>query len=175
MAAVTKARALLLAAALPFAAIASAGCGPWGPQGIFAGGPLAGEVAPTPADWSFTDALPLIAIETRGAWLRHSVTILCVAAEGKLYVMARHAPTKRWVQDVVADPRVRLAIGDAIYEGRAVRVDDAGDAPGVARAFLRKYVGVEVEHARALGGTPAPGDDRAEVWTFRIDPPEPAS
>jgi hypothetical protein len=172
---VKRARALLLAAVLPFAALVSAGCGPWGPQGIFAGGPLAGDVAPTPGDWSFTDAHPLIAIETRGAWFRHSVTILCVAADEKLYVMARHAPTKRWIQNLLVDPRVRLAIGDAIYEGRAVRVDESEQDLGVARAFLRKYVGVAAEHARALGGTPAPGDDRAEVWSFRIDPPEPAS
>jgi hypothetical protein len=164
------ASALLLAVALSLAA-----CGPWGPKGTIAGGPLAGDMQPTPSDWSFTDAHPLIAIETRGAWFRHSVTILCVAADGKLYVMARHAPTKRWIQNVLADPRVRVAIGDAIYEGRAVRVDESQQDLGIARAFLRKYVGVEAEHARALGGAPAPGEDRAEVWSFRIDPPEPAS
>lgn len=154
------------------ATLALCACGPWGPKGVFPGGPLRGAAEPTPADWSFTEAHPLIAIETRGRWFRHSVTILCVAAEGKLYVMARHAPTKRWVQNAIADPRVRLEIGGRIYEGRAVRVDDAQDDSPVARAFLRKYVGVEVERARALTGPPAPGDDRAEVWTFRIDPPE---
>ena len=56
-----------------------------------------------------------------------------------------------------------------------MRVDESEQDLGVARAFLRKYVGIDAEHARALGGAPAPGDDRAEVWSFRIDPPEPAS
>jgi hypothetical protein len=36
----------------------AAGCGPWGPF---------------PADWSFSDAHPLIAIETHGPLIRHAV------------------------------------------------------------------------------------------------------
>jgi len=166
-------------AALAFAALCLlAGCGPWGPQGIFAGGPYLGRAAsPFPSDWSFSDAEMLVGIETRGARFRHAVTILCVAAEGRLYVMARHAPRKRWVQNAVRDPRVRIAVGDALYEGRAVRLGGDPEAPesrAVVRAFLRKYVGLEAEGARALVGPPGPGEDRAEVWTFRIDPPEPA-
>lgn len=156
-------------------AVSLAACGPWGPKGILAGGPLLGAPSPTPSDWSFTDAHPLVAIETRGRFFRHTVTILCVAADQKLYVMARHAPRKRWIQNLLVDPHVRLEIGGKLYEGRAVRVGASDDDTGVARAFLRKYVGVEAEHARALEGPPGPGDDHAEVWTFRIDPPEPAS
>ena len=129
------------------------GCGPWGPQGILPGGPFLGDADAGPvADWSFTDAHMLIGIETRGRWFRHSVTILCVAADGTLYVMARHAPTKRWVRDVGADPRVRLRIGDRLYEGRAVRILEGAEADAVARAFLRKYVGIEAPEARALPG-----------------------
>jgi hypothetical protein len=156
-----------------------AGCGPWGPQGLFAGGPYLGaDVRPFPADWSFSDAHMLAGIETRGESFRHSVTILCVAAEGHLYVMARHAPRKRWVRNAVRDPRVRIAVGDELYEGRAVRLDGDPDDPesrAVVRAFLRKYVGIDAPGARGLPGPPGPGEDRAEVWTFRIDPPEPAA
>ena len=158
------------------AALLAIGCGPWGPQGILAGGPFAGSAdEPFPGDWSFSDAHPLIAIETRGALFRHSVTILCVAAEGRLYVMARHAPRKRWVRNLARDSRVRLRVGDSLYAGRAVRIEGSPEGDAVARAFLRKYVGIEVEHARPLPGAPAAGDDRTEVWTWRIDPPEPAS
>jgi hypothetical protein len=89
--------------------------------------------------------------------------------------MARHAPRKRWVRNVMRDPRVRLRVGRRVYEGLAVRIDDdpaEGEAgAAVARAFLRKYVGIEADRARPLAGPPAPGDDRAEVWTWRIDPP----
>ena len=165
----TTQAALLLVALL-------SGCGPWGPQGIFAGGPFAGGgEQPFPADWSFSDAHPLIAIETGGALFRHSVTILCVAADGKLYVMARHAPRKRWVQNLGRDARVRLQVGDALYAGRAVRIGNSPEGHAVARAFLRKYVGIEAEEARPLEGPPAAGDDHAEVWTWRIEAPEPAS
>lgn len=162
------------APALALAAALALGCGPWGPQGILAGGPFLGAArGDFPADWSFTDAHPLIAIETRGRYLRHSVTILCVSAEGRLYVMARHAPTKRWVRELGRDPRVRLRIGSELYGGRAVRLAGGPEGEAVARAFLRKYVGIDAAEARPLVGPPAPGDDHAEVWTWRIDAPEP--
>jgi hypothetical protein len=89
--------------------------------------------------------------------------------------MARHAPRKRWVRNVEADPRVRLRIGDVLYAGRAVRVTDQAEADAVARASLRKHVGLDAQGARALLGPPPPGDDRAELWTWRVDPPERAS
>ncbi len=159
--------------ALALATLGALGCGPWG---IVPGGPLLGSARPLPADASFTEEHALVAIETRSGWLRHSVTVLCMAAEGRLYVMARHAPGKRWVQNMVADPRVRLEIGGELYDGRAVRVDlDPAEADRVADAFLRKYVGVAVERARWLPGPPAEGDTRAELWAFRIDPPGDAS
>ena len=161
---------------LVLAMMSIAACGPWGPRGVFPGGPFLGVARPLPADASFTDKHMLIGIETRRGWLRHSVTILCVASDGRLYVMARHAPRKRWVRDVIADPRVRLEIAGALYMGRAERVDhDPDEGARVARAFLRKYVGVEVDRARFLAGPPPPGDGRAEVWSFRIDPPRGAS
>jgi len=164
------------AAALGLLAWFSLACGPWGPQGVLAGGPFLGAASASfPADWSFSDAHPLIGIETRGALLRHSVTILCVAADGKLYVMARHAPRKRWVQNLGRDSRVRLRVGDALHAGRAVRIGAGPEGEAVARAFLRKYVGIDVEEARPLIGPPAAGDDHAELWTWRIDAPEPGA
>lgn len=148
-------------------------CGPWGPLGVVPGGPLAGEEEPGPvSDWSFSDDHALVAVETRGGWLRHSVTVLCVQVDGTLHLMARHAPRKRWVQNLLADPRVRLEIGGRIYRGRATRVTDPLPSAAVARAFLRKYAGIDAETVRALGGPPAPGDTRAEVWMFRVDPEE---
>ena len=70
-----------------------AACGPQGPMGILPGGPLAGEVVPGPIDdWSFTDDQATVAIETRGDLVDHSVTVLCTAYAGHLYVPSRHAP-----------------------------------------------------------------------------------
>jgi len=157
------------------AALLLSGCGPWGPLGIFAGGPFLGSAQAAPDDWSFTDAHSLIAVETRGRFYRHTVTVLCASDGGNLYLMARHAPKKTWVQNMLRDPRIRLEIGGQLYEARAVRVQDAASGEAAARGVLRKYVGIEAEHARALGGKPADGDDRAEVWSFRVEPADGAS
>ncbi|MBW2316791.1 MAG: hypothetical protein JRH10_21725, partial [Deltaproteobacteria bacterium] len=73
------------------------------------------------------------------------------------------------------DPRIRLEIGGTLYEARAVRVRDEAGGDAAARGLLRKYIGIEAEHAHSLDGPPAEGDDRAEVWTFRVEPAEGAS
>jgi hypothetical protein len=158
------------AAAVAATALCVSGCGPWGPLGILAGGPFLGAARPAPEDWSFSDAHPLIAIETRGPWYRHTVTVVCVSDGGDLYLMARHAPRKKWARNLMRDPRIRLEIGGELYAARATRVTDAASGEAVARGFLRKYVGIEAERARALGVPPEPGDDRAEVWSFRVEP-----
>jgi hypothetical protein len=138
-------------------------------MGVVPGGPLLGSEASEPVrDWSFSDAYPLIAVETRGRFFRHSVTVLCVSYGGDLYLMARHAPRKRWVQEMMRDPRIRVRIGDTIYPGRAVRVTEPLPDHPVARAVLRKYVAIEAEHVRALPETPGSEEERAEVWTFRV-------
>jgi hypothetical protein len=139
-------------------------------MGILPGGPLAGDVVEGPIDdWSFTDEHAIVAIETRGGWIDHSVTVLSTAWGRHLYIPSRHAPHKRWVQNVLADPRVRIGVGDSIYQGRAVRVTDPVEAEAVARSLLRKYLGIEPQVVRPLSGSPDEGDDRAEVWTFRIE------
>jgi hypothetical protein len=145
------------------------GCGPWGPLGVIPGGPLVGaEVEDRIEDWSFTDGFPLIAVETRGRFFRHSVTVLCVSADGEFYLMARHGGRKRWVAEMMADPRIRLEIDGRIYPARATRIVEPLPGEPVARAVLRKYVGIEAEHVVSHPETPGEGDDRAEVWTFRV-------
>ena len=167
---------LALRSGLAVALLVASACGPWGPQGILAGGPYLGAAGDEPvADWSFTDSHLLIGIETRGAWLRHSVTILCVSANGKLYVMARHAPTKRWVRNIGRDPHGAPFVDPIADSESHARIADPSEANAVAHAFLRKYVGIEAPKARALFGPVAPGDDRAELWTWRIAAPEPSS
>ena len=69
----------------------------------------------------------------------------------------------------------QLEIGGTLYEARAVRVRDEAGGDAAARGLLRKYIGIEAEHAHSLDGPPAEGDDRAEVWTFRVEPAEGAS
>ena len=142
-------------------------CGPWGPMGVAPGGPLVGPDATRAAAESCDDATLLAALETRSGWLRHSITVFCIAHDGVVYVPSRGGGEKRWTANVLADPRVRLELGGAIHEGRLTRVRQVD--PALARAFVRKVAGVEVESARFLLDAPAEGDDRADVWLFRFD------
>lgn len=107
---------------------------------------LSGDVVREPvSDWSFTDALPEIFLETR-TWygVPHSVTVVCVGVGDKLYVPSVYRergefPDERlWNRNVMRDPRVRLKIGGKIYERKAVLVEDAAEWQAVLEAFSRK-------------------------------------
>ena len=79
-------------------------------------------------------------IETRKLyWIPHSVTIVCAATDGKLYVGARNPDGKRWVTNVDRDPEVRLKIGDRVYELRLVPVESADVREAVFSAYSAKY------------------------------------
>jgi len=114
------------------------------PSGERPGFGLSGEVAQEAvADWSFTDGIEEIQIETRtGYGLPHSVTIWCVAIDGGLYVGASspdHPKERYWVRNVRRDPDVRLKIGGRIYERRLEPITDPVRTDFVNRAFGRKY------------------------------------
>lgn len=128
---------------LAIAGIAGSACS-LPPSGERPGLWLSGEVDRQPVgDWSFTDGIEEIQIETRTRYgLPHSVTIWCVAIEGALYVGASSPdfPKERfWVRNVRRDPDVRLRIDGRIYERRLELVEDPARTDFVDRAFGRKY------------------------------------
>lgn len=120
-----------------------AGC-PLEPSDERPGLGLPGEVVGEPVpDWSFTNGIEEIFIETRtGYGLPHSVTIWCVSIDGDLYVGAS-APEfpreRRWVRNVRRDPDVRLSIDGRLYERRLELVTDPQQVDWVNRTFGRKY------------------------------------
>ena len=116
-----RARASLAAAAIAFALA----CGP------VPGGSLHGELTLPPAAWS--DVLggerAMCEIEARPAD-PHSIQLECFSRDGQLYVQShRWALADWWPESWAAiwleEPDVRVRIGDAIYELRAVRLTDA--------------------------------------------------
>ena len=129
------------------------------PLGPLAGRELTGEVvAERVSDWSFTDEHNLIAVETRPE-APHSVTTICIAYEGDLYVPASDASRKSWPYYAIADPRVRVKIGDLIYPARAPRVTDESLRPGLIAAARKKYdLGEDAE-----------GPALDQVWLFKIE------
>jgi len=97
-------------------------------------------------DWSFTDRYQTIFVQTRSWYgLPHSVTTVCVAYEGRLYLTSTYPPGGRfprdraWNRNVVRDPRVRLKIGAELYDATLAVVTDPAEKVAVLEAKARKY------------------------------------
>ncbi len=135
------------------------GCGPLGP---LAGGRLSGEVRTEfPTNWSEVGAIEQIQLETNPED-PHSINAWCGAHAGALYVptsliLGADEPTEReWVQNVLADPRVRLRADGAVYELKATRVEDPAEFEAARAVLLEKYEVELDEHAKA-------------AWLFRLE------
>lgn len=128
-----------------------------GPLVMIPGGALSGEEQPPPADWSFTDDVEVVQLETRPAD-PYSVNVWGVAAEGAFYVASGRGADAGWAGHIAEDPHVRLKVGDAIYPLRAVRTDDEAELDAFLAAAKAKY---DFE--------PEP-EQREEAVLFRLDP-----
>ena len=101
---------------------------------------LTGEAAEFPTDWSFSNAIPEIAIEVQTPYfVPHSVTIWCADVNGELYVGASAPETKRWPGWVDRDTQVRLRIDGKIYEARLSPLSTDPELAPVQQAFATKY------------------------------------
>jgi len=100
---------------------------------------LKGELITTPvSDWSFTDKIQTIKIQTQTAFLLpHSVSIWCAVYNDNLYVTSYRG--RWWVEDVIRDPRVRLKIGGRIFERTLSLVNDPEEKAAVLQAKGKKY------------------------------------
>jgi hypothetical protein len=151
-------RAATLGAAL--LSLALLGAGPLGPC---AGGRLDGEAAAPPADWSAAADVEQIQLETNPGE-PYSVNAWCVGIADRLYVPTsmirgpKQPGEREWVRNVTSDPRVRIRIGDAVYERTAVRVEAPAEFEAVRAALERKY---ELD--------PAERDPERAVWIYRLD------
>jgi hypothetical protein len=108
---------------------------------------LKGELVTTPvADWSFTDKIPNIQIQTNSWYLLpHSVTINCISYKGQLYLYSYYAAGltyphgRRWNEDVARDPHVRLKIEDKLYDRTLALATDPAEQEAVREATSKKY------------------------------------
>jgi hypothetical protein len=119
-----------------FALAASVGgCG--GPCLLLPGGALEGPTVPAPDGWSFTDEVGTVQLETRPPD-PYSVNVWVIALGGNLYVHAG-ANRSRWVENMEADPDVRLRVNDSIYELTASRVKGQEEFDRFSDAYEKKY------------------------------------
>jgi hypothetical protein len=100
---------------------------------------LKGERVTNPVtDWSFTDKIQQIKIQTQTPFLLpHSVTIWCVVYNGNLYLSSYRG--RLWVEDSIRHPRVRLKIADQVYDGDLSVVSDPAEKAAILQAKGKKY------------------------------------
>lgn len=105
---------------------------------------LKGEVVTTPVtDWSFVENVPhpgrsinTVLVETRTPYfIPHSVRTMPFIRNGVLYLRSHQdrmdlqfPHDKSWTANVARDPRVRIKIGDKMYEATLVLVADRAQA-----------------------------------------------
>lgn len=125
-----------------------------GPFVLLPGGALQGETAAVPSDWSFTADVDTVQLETRPSE-PYSVNIWVIGLGEHLYV---HAGTSRstWVENMEADPNVRMKIEDSIYELAATRVDSQEEFDRFSEVYEGKY------------GNPPRNGSVVEAYLFRL-------
>ena len=108
---------------------------------------LTGELATEDvADWSFTEQHGEIFVQTRSPWfIPHSVTAYCATYNDSFYLFSAYygggdfPDLRRWNKNVVRDPRVRLKIGDQLFDQTLSYIDDESIRMPVHQAFVDKY------------------------------------
>lgn len=120
----------------------------FGPHARTPGLWLKGNVVTTPVtDWSFTDKIPVVQLQTESWYmLPHSVNINCLDYNGQLYLVSVYpaGTAHTWNDNVLRDPRVRLKIGDQIYDRTVSLVTDPAEQEGVMQARHNKYPQLQV-------------------------------
>ena len=103
----------------------------------FSGGALAGTPTPPPAQWTEAAAPEVIELETNPAE-PYSVKLWIIGLGPELYI---HAGANRatWVEHIESDPRVKVLIGNALYELTAERVTDQAEFDRFGEARKAKY------------------------------------
>ncbi len=128
------------------------GCG--GPFTFFPGGALDGPVKPVPESFAFARDEGTIQLET-GPGDPYSVNIN-IAVVGETPYVSAGANKARWVENIEADPDVRLRIEGDVYEMRAHRVTDDDEMRAFAEEWTRN---AWARDPRKLG----------EVWVYRLE------
>jgi hypothetical protein len=100
---------------------------------------LKGESVTSPVtDWSFTDQIQQIKIQTQTPiLLPHSVTIWCAVYNGDLYLSSYRG--RLWVEDAIRHPHVRLKIANQLYDRDLSVISDPAEKAAVLEVKGKKY------------------------------------
>lgn len=108
-----------------------------GPTLVLPGGTLSGTTAKVPSDWTSTNDVSTIQLETRPE-SPYSVNIWAVGMGDQLYV---HAGANRsaWVENMEANANVRVRIEGTLYDLAASRVEDQAEFDAFSDSYETKY------------------------------------
>lgn len=98
-----------------------------------------GELVTTPVtDWSFVRKVPTVVLETRSPYfIPHAVRVGAIPKGDRLYItnaqyqMDKGYPDRLWTSNVFRDPRVRLKVGDKLYEMTLALVTDKAEGEAI--------------------------------------------
>jgi hypothetical protein len=150
-------------------------------EGVYEGNSgfwLHGNLVNTPiTDWSFTDAIPTIQVETRTWYFLPHFVRTYIARDGtQLYLFSEYFAPKPgqpdyrddfpnarfWNRMVVRDPRIRVKIGNRLFRMRAYPLTDSREVALARQAFLSKYD--DVKQMQEL-----PKSQRPRLHFFRLE------
>ena len=130
------------------------GCnGPWL---VMPGGALDGEVKPAPRDWAGLVPFGTVQLETNPDE-PYSVNIACVLVGGVPQINAGDVETQ-WVQNMDANPNVRLRVHGDVYELKASRITDRAGIAAFGSEWMKQ------------GSWARDPSQLDEVWIYRLDP-----
>ena len=125
---------------------------------------LKGNLVEVPViDWSFTDSVKEIHIETKTRYfIPHSVTTYSTTHSNQFYIMSAYYeggsfPNARgWNRNIVRDPRVRIKVGRQLFDRTASYISDESIRESVYQSFVSKYPewaspGIENVHLLLVG------------------------
>jgi hypothetical protein len=142
-----------LRTALLLSTLAALACG--SPIGVFPGGALDGPVKSAPASFEFARDAGTIQLESNPDD-PYSVNIACAIVGDDLYISAGDNKSQ-WVENMEANPLVRLRIEGDVYELRATRVTERADLQAFADEWTKN----------AWARDPMELD---EVWVYQMQP-----
>jgi hypothetical protein len=110
------------------------------------------------ADWSFSDEVEEIFIETRPWYLLpHSTTIWCVALDGELYIGSYGEEKKAWERNIARNPAAKLSIAGQVYPVTVAPVTAGELTEALDAAYSTKYDMLEVF-----------GEEVPDWWYYRV-------
>ena len=107
------------------------------PVFMLPGGALSGTVTAAPDDWSFTNTIDTVQIETRPSD-PYSVNIWLISLNEAIYI---HAGANRatWVEHLESDGTINVRVGEMIYPLHATRVTEQSEFDQFSDAYEQKY------------------------------------